>query len=446
MKELDDWEKTIGGLMAGHSTPPPADGWLRLERELAAPTGRQIVWRPRRRLIGWAAGACAAAAAVAFLLLPAAYEVTGGGRSGGKENMARMIVAPQGDEAAGALAQACPSAAGRERAVAGRGMGRPVSRSAVLSAEREEKAGNSPVASASLRIRGRHPLVKENTTENVTEKNGSSAVTSGGMTGAAGVSSRRVRKKRLADEWASQLAVSKRRNIGVQLAVAGGPPAGFSSGGYAFRPVQMAAGSLAGCMPEVSQKVFSALLIENAANEVRSRVRHKFPLQVALTASVPLGGRFALESGVSYTRLQSEMSVGSPESHLNTRQTLRYVGIPLRLRYDLAAIGPLGFYAAAGGAAEVRVAGEQCTNYSLAAEQNGRTERHSVGRGLWQASLSLGAGAHCEILSRAGLFVEPGLTYYLPDGSSLASARHDHPLRFSLQVGLRWNLGRADKK
>lgn len=432
--------------MAGHSTPPPADGWRRLERELAAPAGRQTVWHPRRRSIGWAAGACAAAAVAAFLLLPAAYEVSESGRPVGVGEMARTIATPQGDEAAGELAQARPSAGERDMAVAERDMSRPVSRSAALSAKGEEKAGKASALPAALRIRGRHTLVKEETAGSVTEETGTAAVTPGNTDGTSGVSSRRVRKKRLADEWASQLAANKRRNIGVQLAVAGGPPAGFSSNGYAFQPVQAAAGSLAGCMPEVSQKVFSALLVENAANEVRSRVRHKLPLQVALTASVPLGGRFSLESGVSYTRLQSEMSVGSPESHLSTRQTLQYVGIPLRLRYDLAAIGPFSLYAAAGGAAEARVAGEQRTNYSLAAEQNGRTERHSVGRGLWQASLSFGAGAHCGILPHAGLFVEPGLTYYLPDGSSLASARHDHPLRFSLQVGLRWNLGRADKK
>lgn len=439
MNYLNEWEQKIRRQMTEHGEPAPAGGWERIEAELEA-AGGGADGRHRRLHAAWrATGICAAAAAALLLLLPSTQEDAGTG-AGYTIKPQALTLAAKGNtatEQAGTDTPQEPVAPQvrrlvRQRAYTVKTDGESAQDAAPAAAEKEVMAvaaaadenATQSKATNQMHIRGSRKI----------------AATPAPETGNP------VQKKRPDDEWSRQTGTKSRRRPEFRLAMAGGTPASINREGYAFRPAQAAAGNLSLKLPEGTLDRFPALLVGNAGNEVESHIRHKLPLQVALTASMPLGRRFALESGLSYTRLQSEMTSGSAESYMSTTQRLHYLGIPLRLRYDIAAASRLSFYASGGGSVELCVDGEQRTSYSLAEVQSGSTERRSVGRGLWQGSLSLGAGAHCGLLPHVGLFVEPGLTYYLPDGSSLPSARHDHPLRFSLQMGLRWSLnGTGDK-
>ena len=41
-------------------------------------------------------------------------------------------------------------------------------------------------------------------------------------------------------------------------------------------------------------------------------------------------------------------------------------------------------------------------------------------------------------LRNFGIFIEPGIHYYFNDGSYLNTIRKDHPVNFTLPMGIRW--------
>ena len=56
----------------------------------------------------------------------------------------------------------------------------------------------------------------------------------------------------------------------------------------------------------------------------------------------------------------------------------------------------------------------------------------------WQLSTSVGLGLQYHLTPSIGLFAEPSLQYFLPTGSSIETYRTEHPLLFSLPVGIRF--------
>ncbi len=171
---------------------------------------------------------------------------------------------------------------------------------------------------------------------------------------------------------------------------------------------------------------------------VNSKVNHKMPVQLGLSLNIPLHPRWSLTTGVTYTKLSSDLQSGTEVAYYATEQSLHYVGIPLQMNYTLLTSRIVNLYMGAGAAIEKCVKGVQRTEYIVNNNYHATTpEVSNLGKGLWQASMGAAAGIQLNLTSQLGIYVEPGLRYYLPDGSSLPNIRHDKPVNFSLQMGLR---------
>lgn len=179
----------------------------------------------------------------------------------------------------------------------------------------------------------------------------------------------------------------------------------------------------------------------NLNQYVQSKVRHKMPVQLGLTLNIPLRNRWSLTTGFTYTLLNSESQSGTTASYYVTNQSLHYVGIPLQVNYALLSTRPVNLYVGAGVALEKCVKGVQSTEFVVSGSYHATTpEVNNLGKGLWQGSAGATAGIQINITPQFGIYVEPGLRYYIPDGSSLPNIRHDKPFNFSLQTGLRVSL------
>ena len=139
--------------------------------------------------------------------------------------------------------------------------------------------------------------------------------------------------------------------------------------------------------------------------------------------------RIALETGLSYTYLYSEiLEEGKTQ---NGSQKLHYIGIPLKLSWTFYKWKNLSLYASAGGMIE----------YCVSAKKTDADLR--INR--WQPSWNAAVGMQAELRKPLSLFVEPGVSYYYnmnPQyrNSSLRfeSMRTVHPFTFTLQVGIRF--------
>ena len=183
------------------------------------------------------------------------------------------------------------------------------------------------------------------------------------------------------------------------------------------------------------------MAIFNQGKATERTVHHRLPVRVGASVSYGLTDRLALGSGLSYTRLHSDLREGSGDNYMQGTQTLHYVGIPVTLHYTLLRLRRLELYALGGAQADLRVAGKVSRNYVLDSESRGGDTRHIQSHPL-QMSARLAAGVQYRFLPTLALYAEPGVVHYFGDGSSVPTIFKERPTDFSLSLGLRLCMGK----
>ena len=146
-------------------------------------------------------------------------------------------------------------------------------------------------------------------------------------------------------------------------------------------------------------------------------VHHRQPVRFGLSLRYRLDSRWSIETGLTYTRLSSDITTIVDDVATTTEQRLNYLGLPLNISYELWRSRYFGLYVSGGGMIE------KCLDASS-----------------WQFSLNGAAGAEYRLTDFFSLYAEPGIGYYFKDGSSTPTIYKDHPLNFNLSFGLRLNL------
>ena len=151
--------------------------------------------------------------------------------------------------------------------------------------------------------------------------------------------------------------------------------------------------------------------------QTEQHIHHSQPVRFGLLMRYRLNDCWSVESGLSYTRLSSDITVTENGVTTVTEQKLNYIGVPLNLSYELWKSNHFGLYISAGGVIEKRLDASP-----------------------WQFSLIGAAGAEYKLTNAFRLYAEPGIGYYFKDGSATPTIYKDHPLNFNLNLGLRFNL------
>lgn len=175
--------------------------------------------------------------------------------------------------------------------------------------------------------------------------------------------------------------------------------------------------------------------------EVETKYSHKLPVKFGVSFRYGFNKRLGIESGLTYTLLNSTFTTAAGTANGNTtgKQTLHYIGIPLNVTYNIIGSKLFNVYASAGGAVEKSVGGHFETTGHVGG-QHSETNRIALKPKELQWSLNASAGAQVNILNQLGLFVEPGISYRIPNGSHVRSIYTDKQLDFSVGFGIRFNF------
>lgn len=196
--------------------------------------------------------------------------------------------------------------------------------------------------------------------------------------------------------------------------------------------------------PGVMDAKDSPMLDMNTVNrdvEQKTEYDHHLPIRIGLSVAYALTDRLSISSGLTYTRLSSDIKDASRESKYIGEQRLHYVGIPLNVSYKVASFRWLGLYGTAGVLAEKCVSGTTDEGY---VENNTMkyTNTHDISSKPLQMSVNAGVGIQFDFVDNVGIYAEPGLSYYFDDGSVLQTIYKEKPLNFNLNVGVRFKLGK----
>lgn len=235
-----------------------------------------------------------------------------------------------------------------------------------------------------------------------------------------------------------------RRGLSIGLGAAG---AGSSSSMDKFEPrAVMGSNPLegeAGTVGWADDRILtSAGTIVFNQPEVNDSYTHKMPVKLGLTARYAFTNLLGIESGLTYSLLQSDIKRGSESttgSWSNSEQTLHYLGVPLNLTFDFLNTRYVNIYAAAGGMMEFGVKGSIKTTDHL---NNSMTSTHQnaiTPKGLlW--SVNATAGVQVNVLPSLGIYVEPGMSHHFKNDRQPRSSYTDKPTNFALGFGLRYTF------
>lgn len=188
----------------------------------------------------------------------------------------------------------------------------------------------------------------------------------------------------------------------------------------------------------------SPMLDMNTVNrdvEQKTEYDHHLPIRIGLSVAYALTDRLSISSGLTYTRLASDIKDASRESKYIGEQRLHYVGIPVNVSYKVASFRWLGLYGTAGVLVEKCVSGTTDEGY---VENNTMkyTNTQDISSKPLQMSVNAGVGIQFDFIDNVGIYAEPGLSYYFDDGSALQTIYKEKPLNFNLNVGVRFKLSK----
>ena len=152
-------------------------------------------------------------------------------------------------------------------------------------------------------------------------------------------------------------------------------------------------------------------------DKIVRKSHHYMPINFSMALKYKLNHRFALETGLSYSRLKSEFEMGSSGNTINEQQTIHYLGIPVKGIYNIYNRKTWSFYGSLGLSIEIPVHTPLNTSYYLHGVLEA-TEKTTI-RAPWQWSVGTGLGLQYNFTPNIGLFAEPSLQYYIPTGTQI---------------------------
>ena len=170
--------------------------------------------------------------------------------------------------------------------------------------------------------------------------------------------------------------------------------------------------------------------------QIVRKTHHSLPLTYALSLRYQANKRIGLESGFQYTRLNSLFQTGEGANRMDEKQRIDYLGVPLRVSYRIWSGKHVGIYTSAGVTLEIPVKSTVTTDYILNNKRQLRDSHHLDVPLQW--STGVGIGVQYNITPTISIFAEPGVQYYIPDGSGFETYRTQHPFTITIPAGLRF--------
>ena len=431
MKENDKWVENLRNKLEDYSEPLPGQLWGKLEEELSAP--RVIpMWRTRRFVAAAAAVAVVAVSSLMFWFV----------NSPTADYVRDQQPLAEGLEQQHVSTDILPNLAEEKNPSV---TSRPIL--AVVTPVAEKVCQPAEVQMMTNDFEKTVPENERESTgeENKKEENVQSAVTKEDMADKErAYRTLKADRRQLQQNQEMLMAVKteKGRKWSVGISAGNTPYASsrsfegmsrLNSRSLYASPINMAAVS-----ENDNQTAYSQVLFNNRDRSTTTNVHHKMPVTVGASVKWHITDGWAVESGLYYTMLSSELHSGS-NSYLVEEQKLHYVGIPLKVHRSIWDSRWLSFYASAGGMVEKCVSGGVDVVY-VNGTSNRNMEHNSLDVDPLQWSVSAAAGVQVNFTKNIGLYAEPGIAYYFDDGSEVETIRKEHPFNFNLQVGLRFSI------
>lgn len=176
-------------------------------------------------------------------------------------------------------------------------------------------------------------------------------------------------------------------------------------------------------------------IAQRNTGRITQKEHHDKPITFGISLTKSLPRRWTLETGLQYSILNSQFSMGENGDSIATKQRIHYLGIPLRASYRWIDYKRLSLYSSVGLTMHIPVYGKVRGSYYNDCESVfSETKRFNPSL-QWQTGVSL--GMQYEFAPHTSLFAEPSFNWFIPSGSPTHTAWTEKPFMFTCPFGVR---------
>lgn len=176
-------------------------------------------------------------------------------------------------------------------------------------------------------------------------------------------------------------------------------------------------------------------IAKNNSGEIKQSEHHDKPITFGVSLTKSFDAKWSVETGLQYSLLNSQFSMGEDGYSVVDDQKVHYLGIPLRLSYNWVDVENLSVYTSFGVTMHVPVYGKVKTNYYVDGQSQYTQNEHFTPPLQWQTGASL--GLQYEFAPNASIFVEPTYNWFIPLESETHTIWTEHPWMFTCPFGVR---------
>ena len=166
------------------------------------------------------------------------------------------------------------------------------------------------------------------------------------------------------------------------------------------------------------------------------REQHDKPITLGLALTKSLGKNWSIESGLQYSLLKSNFTMGEGAYYIQRTQKVHYLGLPFRLSYKWLHSKRWSVYSSAGVLLNIPLVGEAKERYVTDTTVPYKDSWHFTPS--WQWSVGAGVGVQYNLSPNWGIYAEPTFNWYIPNGSSIHTIWTEHPFTVTAPFGVRF--------
>ena len=188
---------------------------------------------------------------------------------------------------------------------------------------------------------------------------------------------------------------------------------------------------------KVSPDIAALITIaEHNTGKIVEREQHDKPITLGLALTKSLGKNWSIESGLQYSLLKSNFTMGEGAYYIQCTQKVHYLGLPFRLSYKWLRSKRWSVYSSAGVLLNIPLVGEAKERYVTDTTVPYKDRWHFTPS--WQWSVGAGVGVQYNLSPNWGIYAEPTFNWYIPNGSSIHTIWTEHPFTVTAPFGVRF--------
>ena len=177
-------------------------------------------------------------------------------------------------------------------------------------------------------------------------------------------------------------------------------------------------------------------IAKHNSGKIVEHEQHDKPITFGISLTKNIGKDWSLGTGIQYSLLKSNFTLGEGEYFINRVQKVHYLGIPLSTSYKWFNSKNWSAYSSVGIIFNIPMYGKNNEQYVTGTTVPYKDSWHFTPSVQW--SVGVGTGLQYNFAPNWSMYLEPSFNWYIPNGSTVHTIWTEHPFSISVPFGIRF--------